>query len=101
MIVICADCTQHREVIDSDGREIWKCAAPQKVIPDYVTGVRKPTNVLCMVKNSHGNCEDFKEGPPPVEQSNRGWLWRWWLPIWFLAAGTLLVLAKFARGGVQ
>jgi hypothetical protein len=38
-----------------------------------------------------------KEVQSPVEVQPP-WLWRWWLPIWFLAAGTLLVLAKFFRG---
>lgn len=37
---------------------------------------------------------DNKENQPPVEIQPPGR----WLPIWFLAAGVLLVLAKFFRG---
>jgi hypothetical protein len=72
---ICAKCIHHREVTDSEGREMWGCEAPHKETVCSVTGEPYSTKILCMIKNPHGNCGDFKEGQPPVVKKYEVSIW--------------------------
>lgn len=105
---ICAKCIHHREVIVED-REMWKCAYPKKEEVSNVTGKSFTMAVLCMVKNGHGNCSDFKEGRP-LEVKPVPW-WSRYCTEWFwdhvvvnvvinLFGVTILYLWVRSHGGI-